>query len=403
MKQFIIIFLLLLVCAAAAFYFYPKLFPEEKIEVLQTAVASKGAIRGTLVETGIIQPQVGAEVKIGARATGEIIAMNVQIGDEVKKGQVIALIDDREIVASIAAQKAALNVARHNLEQVRLTLPKQIEEAEADYAYRKITYNRERELIKKDFTTQDEVDQTKSLADAASAKVQRLKDELMTEVKVLESSIEEIKANILQQEIRLTYTRIIAPIDGVVSDITAQKGETIVSGLQVSNLVTVLDPTRLELWIYVDETDVGQVKAGAGVEYYVDTYQNKVFTGTVEKINPQPETKDNIVYYVAIVKVRKEDAPFLRPEMTAYVKIIIEEKKDILTIPNAAVKFENGKHVVYRVDESGGVQKLEVKIGLRGEDKTELVNGAQDGDVLATKIILPEASGVPGQPAPRGR
>jgi multidrug efflux pump subunit AcrA (membrane-fusion protein) len=158
-----------------------------------------------------------------------------------------------------------------------------------------------------------------------------------------------------QQETRLTYTRIYSPIDGVVSDVTAQEGETIVAGLQVANLVTVLDPTLLEMWTYVDETDIGRVKIGQEVEYYVDTFPEKIFQGNIDKIYPQPVVKDNIVYYLAIVKVSQNDAQFLKPEMTTHIKIIFAEKTDILIVPNAAIKFE-GEQIAYKV-ETGKVKR----------------------------------------------
>jgi len=178
----------------------------------------------------------------------------------------------------------------------------------------------------------------------------------------------------------------------VVSDVTIQEGETIVTGLQVANLVTVLDPTRLEMWIYVDETDIGRVKIGQEVEYYVDTFPDRVFRGQVGKIYPQPVTKDNIVYYLAIVEVPKEDTEFLKPEMTTHVKVIFEDRKDILTASNAAIKFEEGKQIAYKVLGPNNVEKVVLKAGIRGEDRTEILSGAAEGDVLATKIILPVAS-----------
>ncbi len=162
------------------------------------------------------------------------------------------------------------------------------------------------------------------------------------------------------------------------------------AGLQVANLVTILDPTLLEMQIYVDETNIGKTKIGQQVEFYVDAFPDKTFRGTIDKIYPQPQIKDNIVYYLAIVNIPKEDAAYLKPEMTTHAKVIFEEKKDILTAPNAAIKFEEGKQIAYKViGPNNKVDKLEIRTGLRGEDKTEILSGAKEGDELATKIILP--------------
>jgi len=385
----LIIGLVIIAISIGGYFGYKKIFVKPTIKVLETARVEKGSIRGVLVETGIIKPQVGAVVKVGARATGTIVKMNVKIGDRVKRGRLIAMIDDREILKAIEQQEAVFDSAKNTLTQVELTYPKRIEEARANYSYAKINYEREVELLKHEYTTKDSVDKARSQFEATEATLKRLEDEYRTQLKIAKANVEDHSASLKQQEIKLTYTKIYAPIDGIVSDVTAQEGETIVAGLQVANLVTVLDPTRLDMWIYVDETDVGKVKAGQRVEYYVDTFPNKTFSGAIEKVYPQPQVKDNIVYYLAIVKVSPEDAVFLRPEMTTHVRIISEEKADILTAPNAAIKFEKGKQIAYKVVGPDKVEKVEVKIGVRGEEKTEIISGLKEGDRLATKLILP--------------
>ncbi len=361
-------------------------------KVLDTARVAKGDIRGIIVQTGIIKPQVGAVVKIGARATGTITKMNVKIGDRVKSGQLIALIDDREIQRAIEQQRASLTAARNTLAQIELTYPERIREAAANVDYAKRTYERETELLKREFTTQDAVDRARSQYDATDAILKRLRSEYETQLAIAKAHIEDISAQLRQQETKLTYTKIFSPIDGIVADVTAQEGETIVAGLQVANLVTVLDPTLLEMWIYVDETDIGNVRVGQPVEYTVDTFTDKVFHGSIEKIYPQPVVKENIVYYLAIVRVSKEDSAFLRPEMTTHIKIITDRKENILVAPNAAIKFELGKQVAYRVVGPNKVEKVDVKTGIRGEDMTEIVSGLSEGDVLATKLVLPVSS-----------
>jgi len=392
-KKIIIAVILAIVLAAVGFLVYKKFFARQDTQVLETGKVERGNIRGVLVETGIIKSQVGAVVKIGTRATGTIKQMRIKVGDRVKAGELIALIDDREILQQIAQQQAALVSSRNTLTQIELTYPERIREAKANHEYATATVKRERELLKHDYTTKDAVEKAESLYEATGAVLKRLQDENKTQLGISKSSVEEIQAQLRQQQIRLSYTKIFSPINGVVSDVTAQEGETIVAGLQVANLVTVLDPTKLEMWIYVDETDIGKTAVGQDVEFYVDTFPAKTFKGKVEKIYPQPVVKENIVYYLSTMKVSPEDAELLRPEMTTHVRIITEEKANILTAPNAAIKFERGKQVAYRVTGKNKVEKLEIKIGIRGEDKTEIFSGANEGDVLATKIVLPVTAG----------
>jgi multidrug efflux pump subunit AcrA (membrane-fusion protein) len=388
-KAIIIVIAVVLVAGGMLLY---RGLTKSTTKVLETAKVTKGSIRGVIVETGIIKPQVGAVVKIGARATGAIVKMNVKIGDRVTNGQLIALIDDREIQKAIEQQKASLSSAQNTLTQVEQTYPERIKEARANYEYARISFERETELLKHEYTTKDAVDRARSQFEASEANWKKLRSEYGTQTEIAKANIEDISAQFRQQETRLTYTRIYSPINGIISDVTAQEGETIVAGLQVANLVTVLDPARLEMWIYVDETDIGKVTTGQQVEYYVDTFQDKLFHGTIGKIYPQPVVKENIVYYLAIVRVSKEDSGFLKPEMTTHNKIIFSEQQNILIAPNAAIKFEKGKQVVYKITGPDKVQQMEVRTGIRGEDNTEIISGVSEGDMLATKLILPVSS-----------
>lgn len=388
MKRLII--LVLLVCVAlGGTLAYRKWKAPKGFEILETAKAEKASIRDVLVATGMIKPQVGAQIKIGARATGTILDMRVRVGDTVRKGDLIAVIDDREIQKALASDRAALEAARKALEEVERTYPERIREAEARRRLARITWEREAALIREDYTTRDAVDRARSELDAAEAVLQRLRDEFETQKAIALARIQEAEARLKQDEIRWSYTRITAPIDGVVMEVTGQEGETVVTGLQVANLVTVMDPTRLEMQIYVDETDVGRIAPGLSVEYSVDTYPERTFMGTVEKIYPQPVVRDNIVYYLAIVKIPEKDALQLRPEMTTYCRVVLTRKDGVLSVPNSAVKFENGQQVVYVVGEAGAVTKTVVQVGIRGEDRTEILSGLREGQVVATKFVPP--------------
>ncbi|HOP86947.1 MAG TPA: efflux RND transporter periplasmic adaptor subunit [Syntrophorhabdaceae bacterium] len=325
-------------------------------------VVKKGEVVHFTEQTGIIKSQVGAIVKVGTRATGVITRLNYQVGDFVKKGALIAEIDDREKLAEKRSLEAQIEEQKKDLEA-----------KEAQYAYNKQNYERETMLLEKEFTTKDNVERAKREMDVSKAQLEASR-----------AKIKEIKEKLKSLEVSLSYHKIFSPISGYVSQVTTQQGETVVAGLSAVNLITIIDPTRLEMWIYVDETDIGKVKKGMIVEYWVDAYKRKVFTGTISMIYPQPEIKDNIVYYLAIVKIDPKDTEFLKPEMTTHVKIIVEKKKDVLVVPNSAVRFEEGKNVVYIKTKDKDV-RVDVETGIRDDRFTEIISGVKEGD----KIIIP--------------
>ena len=393
----------------------------EPPRVLATAEAVVGDVRKVLEATGIIKAQVGAIVKIGARATGTIKEMNVKVGDEVKKGQLIAVIDDRELRAQLDEAEAKLARTRAELDQVEAVYPRRIAEAEAEARlsqaktdYAAANFKRQNELFDKRLIARDVLDaaqrdalvgQNEVLARQAS--LVRVRTEFDKERLKAQKSLEEAQAVIDSVKTKISYTRIVSPIDGVVALVTSQAGETVVAGLQVANLITVLDPARLEMWIYVDETDVGQVRPGLPVEFRVDAYPGVQFKGRVDQIYPQPEIRDNIVYYQALVRLDPAEAAWLRPEMTTQCQIVVQEKKGVLVIPNAALKWIGDRQVVFAVLPEGGVREVRPGLGLEGLNETEVLEGLAAGEKVATQIVLPGLAAPavnapkPNRPSPR--
>ncbi len=403
-KKLIFAFILITVAVIIVFFYIRKKGEAKKAEQKTTIeFVKKTDITGVVEQTGIIKPQVGAQVKVGTRATGTLMKLGFQVGDRVKKGQLIALIDDRQIVADIENAKANLAHAEQNLKLIQDTYPLKIKEQEAinnslksqaDYAAANL--KRQEELRKKGFATDDEIERarkeyevSKSQLEQGVATLKRLNEEYNNQLKLARATVDQNRARLKNLDVTLSYTRIYAPISGIVSQVSTQEGEMVVSGLSTTNLITILDPTKLEIWIYIDETDIGRVKEKMEVEYRVDAYRNKVFKGIISTIYPQPEIRDNIVYYLATVKIKPEDAVLLRPEMTVHAKIISERKKDVLAVPNRAIKFENGDYVVY-VPREGKKVAVKVKTGVRDESNTEILSGLKEGDQIYIESTIPE-------------
>ncbi|MBF0539807.1 MAG: HlyD family secretion protein [Nitrospirae bacterium] len=408
-----------IVALAVGWYLYERGHKQPPIKVLDTAKVQRADIFSVVVETGIVKPQVGAMMKIGARATGTITHMYARVGNPVKKGQLVAKIDDRENLKDIEQLRAALRKAREGVAKIENTYPIMIKEAEADVAYRqarldltRVEMDRQAELSRQEFVSRSDYD--KARADYLQAKadlgkydetLRRTKEGFRADLAVARADLASAQSQLELAVIRLSYTDIISPIDGVVSDVTAQEGETVVAGLQVANLVTVIVPDRLEMWLYIDETDVGRITVGLEVDYTVDTYPERTFKGVIDRIDPYPLVKDNIVYYQAIVNIPDEEARVLRTEMTTHARVMADKKTNVLCVPNSAIKLSNslptvagsnslptvsgeeGKEVVYRVINETTTVKTPVKTGIRGEDMTEILSGLSEGDVVATKIV----------------
>ncbi|WP_147819891.1 efflux RND transporter periplasmic adaptor subunit [Salidesulfovibrio onnuriiensis] len=353
MKKYFLIFILIAAVVAGGSYFLLS-GNSETIRIIKTAAVERGTVRKVLEATGIIKAQVGAMLKIGARATGTLEKVEVKVGDPVREGDLVAVVDDREIQAKVAEAKAKIKLA------------------EAKYAYAAKNLPRQRKLVRQKLEPQDTLDQAEQ------------------ETQVARFELEAAKATLETLRIQLTYCKIYSPIDGIVSQVAAQEGETIVSGLNVSNLVTILAPERLEMWIYVDETDIGRVAEGMPVEFTVDSFADKVFKGSVERVYPEPEIRDNIVYYRALVTVTGEQAGFLRPEMTTQCRIIVETRSNVLSIPNSALKWVAGRQVVY-VGEPEGNEPREVvpELGLQGLERSEVLAGLKEGEPVATQLVIP--------------
>jgi RND family efflux transporter MFP subunit len=329
-------------------------------------------------QTGIVKAQVGAIVKVGTRATGTLNRLKFQVGDYVKKGDLIVEIDDREILANIRNAEAAVEQQHRDLDAKR-----------AQHLYNQTNYEREQRLLAREYTTKDSVERAKRELDVSRAQVE------LGKAKVREAE-EKLKA----LKVSHSYTKIYAPISGYISSVATQEGETVVSGLSAPNLITVIDPTKLEMWIYVDETDIGRVKPGLNVEYWVDAYRDRTYKGVIDRIYPQPEIKENIVYYLAIVRIDPDDALTLKPEMTSHVRIIIEQKANVIVVPNGAIRFEDRKNVVY-VRSKDKTVRQEVVPGVRDQSYTEITSGLTEGQQIVVPSMAPAANKPQGNAGPR--
>jgi macrolide-specific efflux system membrane fusion protein len=320
---------------------------KEKTEEYQTTPVKKRTISSSVIATGIVKPQTGAEVKVGSRISGIVKELNVNVGDIVKKGDLLAKLEETEL-------RAEYNQSLANLENAKTVLK-----------YAKIEMERQQKLLEKNFTSQQNFDNA------------------VREYELALTGKKQAEANLDYAKVQLDYTNIIAPTSGVVASISTQEGETVAAMFAAPTFVTIIDLNRLEVRAYVDETDIGKITNGQKVEFTVDTYSDVKFEGIVQAIYPKAEIIDNVVNYVSIIEITNKHGKLLRPEMTTTVDIITESIENVLTVPNKAISRSEGSNVVYTMENEKIVKKI-VETGAQGKLYTQIISGLKEND----KVVL---------------
>jgi macrolide-specific efflux system membrane fusion protein len=312
-------------------------------DAYRTAAVARRDIGATVLATGVIRPMVGAEVEVGSRVSGILQRLNVNIGDQVVAGEVLAELDATEFEARHDLALAALETAR-------------VEEHFAE-----VDLDRARDLHAEGVISDVELNAMERNHQVAAA------------------NLRQAEANARSAKIQLDYTVIRAPVSGVVASVSTQVGETVAASFASPTFVTIIDLNRLEIWAYVDETDIGRVEVGQRATFTVDTYPDTEFTGTVTAIQPKAEIVDNVVNYVTLVRIGPTEGKILRPEMTTTVNIVLEGREDVLTLPNGAVRRDSEGVFAY-VPGAGVLERRAIRTGYRGRDYTEVVEGLEAGE-----------------------
>ncbi|MFA7382574.1 MAG: efflux RND transporter periplasmic adaptor subunit [Desulfurivibrionaceae bacterium] len=318
---------------------------EQKDRALPTELVQRRDIASVVQATGVIRPRIGAEVKVGARISGRVEKLYANIGDVVEKGQLIARIEQDDLRAKVNEARMNLRAAEANLELSRKTLA------------------RMESLFAKDFVARDRVDVAEKDHKAAQAQVNQIKE------------------TISFHTTQLSYADIHAPIRGVIASVATQQGETVsASSLNVPTFVTIVDLDRLEVYAYVDETDIGRIKPGLEAAFSVDSYPESEFKGSVSAIYPKATIQDNVVYYITVIAI-ENPAGKLKPDMTVNATLHLDKRNAVLAVPGKAISREGGRKVVM-VLEGGKSVARPIKTGWKDSRYTEVLEGVKEGDLV---------------------
>ena len=363
-------------------------------------------VQQKVLATGTVTLKTGAEVKIGARISGQVKSLSVKIGDFIRAGEIIAIIEHEDLLSRVARFQADLDAERARLAKVQAEGPLEINKAKAERAELQVKIKLAQKMLERNMQLNQEGFVSNTILDEAEEKLAVLKAQIHLadqELKLKESQlqnntrlaatlVDKALANLNEEEIQLSYATITAPIDGVVAFVSTQEGETVIASLNAPTFVNLIDLRRLEVTVFVDETDIGRIQVGQKTKFTVDTYTDKFFKGKVREIHPKAVIKDNVVNYEVILDIEKKNVAKLRPEMTANVVLTTGTRKNVLTVPKEAIK-RKGKKTFVVMQKNGGLEDNPVELGWRDGGRIEVAKGLNDGDQV----------GIPNKPLKKER
>jgi HlyD family secretion protein len=298
-KKYLIYGIIAVVVIVTAFLLFSN--GETKNGKFNFVEVKKGSITNAITSTGTLEAL--STVEVGTQVSGRIARLYVDFNDEVRKGQLLALIDTTLLAAQVRDQQAML------------------ERTKAQYNEAVAKHERNKKLFEKKFIS--ELDFITSQTSIESA---------LASLKSAEFAVEKAKTN-------LEYAYISAPISGKIINRNVEQGQTVAASLSAPTLFTMVeDLSSMRILANVDEGDIGQIKVGQKVQFTVQAFQDKKFEGEVSQIRLSPQTISNVVNYTVVVKADNKEK-LLLPGMTATVDFYVAQKDDVLIIPNLALRF----------------------------------------------------------------
>ncbi len=360
-----------LVLLGGFFWARPQIFAvkqDNDIIPFQLAEVRKGDIFSRITTTGMVNPVLS--VTVSTQVSGTIKELLVDVNSEVKKGQVIARLDQDLFRAAVLQARAKLEDAQANLAKEKAGVKMQrdqieasIDQTKASYKNLEKKYKRAAELYNRQLISRDEYDTARAEWEVANARFKETSARV-DETKVKEAFIQVAKAQVKRAraelelaQIELNRSIIRAPVSGIVILKNVEAGQTVAASLQSPPLVTIADLTEMKVDAWVDEADIGKVQLGQEVEFQVDSFPARTFTGKVVKIYPSPQIDNNVVTYDTEIHVDNKELA-LKPGMTANVTIILAKKDDVLIASLRALKvrWSDIRRVYPEVDE-GRIRK----------------------------------------------
>ncbi len=383
----LVVALLAIVVVATA-----ALRPNHTIDPDKLSEASKGDIARSVVATGKVEPLTKVEVK--SKASGIVQKLLVDAGDKVKTGQVLAELDKEQLQSNVAESQANLEAAQAAQLAAEAAYQKDLVDAEGpDVPFLQKDMDRAHDLFRQGLIAQNVMqDAEKNYQMALNKQTSAGRSAQMSKAQVAKAKaqVAQARASLDNANENLKYSTITSPMDGVVLSRDVEVGDAVSSilvlGSQATLVMTLGDTSEVYVKGKVDEADVGKVYLGQAAHIVVESFKDKTFQGKVTKIAPLGVEKDNVTTFEVRVSIANPGGE-LRANMSANAEIILEEKKNVLLIPEGAVIFDKDKSSFVEIPDAkadDGRKKLAVKLGISNGVKAEVLSGLNDGQ----KVIL---------------
>ena len=390
MKKRFFILLGLLVAAGAAYYFFSSNNKQETTYLTESV--TRGNVEKTVVASGSVESV--NEVDVGAQVSGKITKLYVKLGQEIKKGEMIADIDSTTQINTLNTKKAAL-----------VSYQAQLKAKKTAYDVALSSYNRLSKLYTQKATSLDSLNTAKSTLDNAKA-----------EIEAIEANIKQAEIEVNTAETNVGYTKITAPMDGTVISVPVSEGQTVNANQTTPTIVTIADLSKMKIKPEISEGDITKVKAGQEVSFKILSDSQTLYHSVIDSVDPaNTTTSDNsstssstsssssnsttsAIYYYANVLIDNPDRT-LRIGMTTENNIKIANAKDVLLVSNMAIQKRDGKSFVNVLNDKNQPEQREVETGVQNDFQTEIKSGLNEGEKV---IVSQVANGEKVGSMPRG-
>ena len=368
----------------------------------------KGDLSILVQATGTVEPI--DLVKVKAEASGKIVEMNVEEGQFIEAGTVIARLDQTDQRIARDRAKVAVELARKELERIRQgqnpanlrALENAVETARLNLKNARDSYERIRELHEQGYASDQELDNAKHQLSLTEEQLKKAEEDLRQAQsfdlrqaeRLAELRLKDALLALDQAERQLGKSTVIAPISGTILKKFVSEGDTVQSSLssftEGTTIVTMADLTAIQVRADVDEVDIGRVKPGQRVEVSSDAYPGEVFPGKVKRVLPQGKNIQGLVSFEVIIELENPELK-LMPGMTVDCDIYAEELKDVLLVPFEAVRADEDDNPIVYVwsDEGKEPEKRRVELGATDYEKIQIISGVKEGELVQVEH-LPE-------------